>query len=51
VAAFATARKLATICRLLHWGKACVDEEEEAYERRYPQARLRQLAATAKDFG
>ena len=52
VAVFATARKLAQhIYRLLHWGKAYIDEGEQAYERRYQQARLRHLAATAKDFG
>ena len=52
VAVFATARKLAQhIYRLLHWGKAYIGEGAEAYERRYQQARLRHLAATAKEFG
>ena len=52
VAVFATARKLAQhIYRLLRWGKPYLDEGAETYERRYQQARLRHLAATAKNFG
>ena len=52
VAVFVTARKLAHhIYRLPRWGKPYVDEGEQAYQRRYQQARLKYLAATAKDFG
>jgi transposase len=52
VAAFATARKLATlIYRLLRWGHKYVDEGAEAYERRYQVARLNRLAATAANLG
>jgi len=52
VAVFATARKLATlIYRLLRWGKQYVDEGADAYERRYQQARIRGLIATAKELG
>ena len=52
VAAFATARKLATlIYRLLRWGHEYVDEGAEAYERRYQQARIHRLADTAADLG
>ena len=52
VAVFATARKLATlIYRLLRWGKRYVDDGAEAYEKRYQEARLQRLTATAKEFG
>jgi transposase len=52
VAVFATARKLATlIYRLLRWGKPYVDEGEEAFERRYQQARIKSLEARAKSLG
>jgi transposase len=52
VAAFATARKLATlIYRLLRWGHEYVDDGAEAYERRYQAARINRLAATAANFG
>lgn len=52
VAAFATARKLATlIYRLLRWGHEYVDEGAEAYERRYQASRLNRLAATAANLG
>jgi transposase len=52
VAVFATARKLATLLyRLLRWGKKYVDEGAEAYERRYQEARIRRLTATAKELG
>jgi transposase len=52
VAVFATARKLATlIYRLLRWGTGYVDEGAEAYEKRYQEARVRRLTATAKEFG
>jgi transposase len=52
VAVFATARKLATlIYRLLRWGQPYVDEGAVAYERRYEQARIQRLAATAEELG
>lgn len=52
IAAFATARKLATwIYRLLRWGQAYLDEGAEAYERRYREARLNRVRATAADLG
>lgn len=52
IAVFATARKLAQhVYRLLHWGKAYVDEGVAAYEERYRAARLRRLAQTANDLG
>jgi len=52
VAVFATARRLATlIYRQLRWGQAYVDEGAEAYEKRYQQARLKSLAAKAKQLG
>jgi transposase len=52
VAVFATARKLAQlIYRLLRWGQPYVDEGAAAYEKRYREARVHRLAATAKHFG
>lgn len=52
VAVFATARKLAQyIYRLLRWGQPYVDVGAAAYERRYHEARLRRLTATAKELG
>jgi len=52
VAVFATARKLATyIYRLLWWGQPYVDEGAAAYDKRYQQARIQRLEATAKDLG
>jgi transposase len=52
VAVFATARKLATlIYRLLRWGQPYADEGAAAYEKRYQQARIKSLTATAKDLG
>jgi transposase len=52
VAAFATARKLATlIYRLLCWGHAYVDEGAEAYEKRYQAARINRLVTTAAGLG
>jgi len=52
VAAFATARKLATfIYRLLRWGHQYVDEGVAAYEYRYQEARKNRLAATAATLG
>lgn len=52
VAVFATARKLAAyIYRLLRWGQPYVDEGAAAYDRRYQQARIQRLAATAKNLG
>jgi transposase len=52
VAVFATARKLATlIYRSLRWGQPYVDEGAEAYETRYQQQRLKNLAAKAKQLG
>jgi transposase len=52
VAAFATARKLATmIYRMLRWGQSYVDEGAAAYEQRYQQARFNRLHAAAADLG
>ena len=52
VAVFATARKLAQlIYRLLRWGQPYIDEGAAAYEKRYREARVHRLAATAKDLG
>ena len=52
VAVFAGARKLAVlIYRLLRWGQAYVDEGVEAYEKRYQDARIKNLKAAAKDLG
>ena len=52
VAVFATARKLAQlIYRLLRWGQPYVDEGAAAYEKRYHEARVHRLAATAKNLG
>lgn len=52
IAVFATARKLAQlIYRLLRWGQPYVDDGAAAYEKRYREARLTRLVATAKDLG
>lgn len=52
VAVFATARKLAQyIYRLLRWGQPYVDEGATAYEQRYQEARVKRIAATAKQLG
>jgi transposase len=52
VAVFATARKLATlIYRLLRWGQPYVDEGAEAYEKRYQENRIKNLAAKVKQLG
>jgi transposase len=52
VAVFATARKLATlIYRLLRWGQPYVDQGAAAYEKRYQEARIKNLTAKAKDLG
>jgi transposase len=52
VAVFATARKLAQlIYRLLRWGQPYLDEGAATYEKRYREARVHRLAATAKDLG
>src|ERR1017187_4204197 len=56
VAVFATARKLATlIYRMLRWGQPrdqpYVDAGAEAYEKRYREARLRRLTASAAELG
>jgi transposase len=52
VAVFATARKLAQyIYRLLRWGQPYVDEGVTAYEKRYQEARLKRIAASAKQLG
>jgi len=52
VAVFATARKLATlIYRLLRWGQPYVDEGAAVVEKRYQEARIQRLGATAKDLG
>lgn len=52
VAVFATARKLATlIYRLLRWGQPYVDVGAAVVEKRYQEARIQRLAATAKDLG
>jgi transposase len=52
VAVFATARKLAQwIYRMLRHGHVYVDQGAAAYEKRYQEARVKRLAATAKDLG
>lgn len=52
VAVFATARKLAQyIYRLLRWGQPYVDEGAAAYEKRYHEARVRRIAASAQQLG
>lgn len=52
VAVFATARKLAQyIYRLLRWGQPYVDEGAAAYEQRYQEARVKRIAARAKQLG
>jgi transposase len=52
VAVFATARKLAQyIYRLLRWGQPYVDEGATAYEQRYHEARVKRIAASAKQLG
>ena len=52
VAVFATARKLAQlIYRLLRWGQPYVDEGAAAYEQRYHEARVKRIAASAKQLG
>lgn len=52
VAVFATARKLAQlIYRLLRWGQPYIDEGAATYEKRYREARVHRLAATAKGLG
>jgi transposase len=52
VAVFATARKLAQyIYRLLRWGQPYVDEGVAAYERRYQEARVKRIAASAQQLG
>lgn len=52
VAAFATARKLATwIYRCLRWGQHYLDEGAAAYEQRYQAARLNRLRTTAAQLG
>lgn len=52
VAVFATARKLAQyIYRLLRWGQPYVDEGAAAYEKRYHEARVKRIAASAKQLG
>lgn len=52
VAVFATARKLAQyIYRLLRWGQPYIDEGAAAYDRRYHEARVKRIAANAKQLG
>jgi transposase len=52
VAAFATARKLATqIYRLLRWGHVYTDEGAEAYEKQYQAARINRLRTNAAQLG
>ena len=52
VAVFATARKLAQwVYRVLRWGQVYVDDGAAVYEKRYRQARIKRLAASAKDLG
>jgi transposase len=52
VAVFATARKLAQwVYRVLRWGQIYIDEGAAVYENRYRQARVKRLAASAKDLG
>jgi transposase len=51
-AAFATARKLAIwIYRVLRWGQTYADIGAQAYEKRYQEARINRLRATAADLG
>lgn len=52
VAVFATARKLAQyVYRLLRWGQPYVDEGAAAYDKRYHEARVKRMAASAKQLG
>jgi transposase len=52
VAVFATARTLAQwVYRLLRWGQPYVDEGAAVYEKRYRQARIKGLAASANNLG
>ena len=52
VAVFATARKLAQyVYRLLRWGQPYIDEGAAAYEKRYHEARVKRIAASAKQLG
>lgn len=52
VAAFATARKLATlIYRMLRYGHEYVDEGAEAYEARFQRQRLSTIRSTAHQLG
>ncbi len=52
VAAFATARKLATLVfRMLRWGQSYVDIGQSAYEERFKASRLRSLTAAAAQLG
>jgi transposase len=52
VAVFASARKLATlIYRLLRRGQPYVDEDADAYEKRYQEARIKSLTAAAENLG
>ena len=52
VAAFATARKLAThIYRLLRWGQAYVDVGVDAYEKCYQVSRINRLRTNASQLG
>jgi transposase len=52
IATFAGARKIATlIYRLLRWGQPYIDEDAEAYEKRYQQQRIRGLEYRAKQLG
>jgi transposase len=48
----ATAHKLALlIYRLLKFGKDYVDSGQDAYERKYKERAIRNLARKAKDYG
>ena len=52
VAAFATARKLAThIYRLIRWGQAYIDSGADAYEKSYQAARINRLRTNATQLG
>jgi hypothetical protein len=40
-----------SIYRLIRWGQRYVNDGAAAYERRYQEARVRRIAATAKQLG
>lgn len=52
VAAFATARKMGTLVyRLLRWGQEYIDIGTQAYEERFQEQQMRNLARKAAQFG